>query len=147
METNLSMSVMWNLLVTCWFSIIKCAERAFNCLKFFLFICHVMIINSVFVICLSFGIVKNKLLYFFPIGSPISSHENKKDLIPFYQKIFMWRYILRNIVQCQIIFIRKNIIACLFSVHNTINLSRHEKVCLMRLRFERYLSKEESLET
>ena len=33
---------------------------------------------------------------------------------------------------------RKNIFACLFSVHNTISLSRHEQVCLMRLRFERY---------
>ena len=29
--------------------------------------------------------------------------------------------------------IRKNIFACLFSVHNTISLSRHEQVCLMRL--------------
>ena len=37
-------------------------------------------------------------------------------------------------------FIRKNIFACLFSVHNTISLSRHEQVCLMRLRFERYFS-------
>ena len=27
--------------------------------------------------------------------------------------------------------IRKNIFACLFSVHNTISLSRHEQVCLM----------------
>ena len=35
---------------------------------------------------------------------------------------------------------RKNIFACLFSVHNTIGLSRHEQACLMRLRFERYLS-------
>ena len=34
--------------------------------------------------------------------------------------------------------IRKNISACLFNVHNTISLSRHEQVCLMRLRFERY---------
>ena len=32
--------------------------------------------------------------------------------------------------------IRKNIFACLFSVHNTISLSRHEQVCLMRLRFD-----------
>ena len=38
------------------------------------------------------------------------------------------------------IYIRKNIFACLFSVHNTISLSRHEQVCLMRLRFERYFS-------
>ena len=29
---------------------------------------------------------------------------------------------------------------CLFSVHNTISLSRHEQVCLMRLCFERYFS-------
>ena len=27
--------------------------------------------------------------------------------------------------------IRKNIFACLFSVHNIISLSRHEQVCLM----------------
>ena len=37
--------------------------------------------------------------------------------------------------------IRKNIFACLFSVHNTISLSRHEQVCLMRLCFEKHLSK------
>ena len=36
--------------------------------------------------------------------------------------------------------IRKNIFNCLFSVHNNISLSRHEQVCLMRLRFERYFS-------
>ena len=36
--------------------------------------------------------------------------------------------------------IRKNIFACLFSVHNTISLSRHEQVCLIRLPFERYFS-------
>ena len=36
--------------------------------------------------------------------------------------------------------IRKNIFACLFGVHNTISLSRHEQVCLIRLRFERYFS-------
>ena len=29
--------------------------------------------------------------------------------------------------------IGKNIYACLFSVHNTISLSRHEQVCLIRL--------------
>ena len=33
--------------------------------------------------------------------------------------------------------LRKNIFACLLSVHNTISLSRHEQVCLSRLRFER----------
>ena len=36
--------------------------------------------------------------------------------------------------------IRKNVFACLFSVDNTIKLSRHEKVCLIRLRFWRYFS-------
>ena len=36
--------------------------------------------------------------------------------------------------------VRKNIFACLFSVLNTINLSRHEQVCLIRLCFERYFS-------
>ena len=36
--------------------------------------------------------------------------------------------------------IRKNIFACRFSVYNTTNLPRHEQVCLMRVRFERYLS-------
>ena len=35
---------------------------------------------------------------------------------------------------------RKNIFACLFSIHNTISLSRHEQVCLRGLRFERYYS-------
>ena len=30
--------------------------------------------------------------------------------------------------------------ACLFSVHNTISLSRHEQVFLIRLRFQRYFS-------
>ena len=35
---------------------------------------------------------------------------------------------------------RTNIFPCLFSVHNTISLSRHEQVCLMRRRFERYFS-------
>ena len=34
----------------------------------------------------------------------------------------------------------KKIFACLFSVHNTIILLHHEQVCLIRLRFERYLS-------
>ena len=34
--------------------------------------------------------------------------------------------------------IRKNISACLFSVHKYKRLSYYEQVCLMRLRFERY---------
>ena len=36
--------------------------------------------------------------------------------------------------------IRKNIFACLFSVLNTIRLSRYEQVCLIGLRFGRYFS-------
>ena len=36
--------------------------------------------------------------------------------------------------------IRKNIFACLFSVHNTVSLSRHEQACLIWLRFETYFS-------
>ena len=36
--------------------------------------------------------------------------------------------------------LRKNICTCLFSVHNTVSLSRHEQVCLIKLRFERYFS-------
>ena len=36
--------------------------------------------------------------------------------------------------------IRKNIFACLFSVHNTISLSRHEQTYLIRLLFERFFS-------
>ena len=36
--------------------------------------------------------------------------------------------------------LRKNTLACLFSVHDTLSLSGHEQVCLMRLRFERYFS-------
>ena len=40
----------------------------------------------------------------------------------------------------KIINLCKNIFDCLLSVHNTISLSRHERVCLMRLRFERYFS-------
>ena len=34
----------------------------------------------------------------------------------------------------------ENIFVCLFSVHNTMGLSRHEQVCLIRLRIERYFS-------
>ena len=36
--------------------------------------------------------------------------------------------------------IHKNIFACLFSGHNTISLTLHEQVCLIRIRFERYFS-------
>ena len=36
--------------------------------------------------------------------------------------------------------IRKDIFACLFSIHNTISLSCHELVCLSELRLEKYFS-------
>ena len=36
--------------------------------------------------------------------------------------------------------IRENMFACLFSVNNTISLSRHEEVCFIMLCFERYSS-------
>ena len=36
--------------------------------------------------------------------------------------------------------IHKDILACLFSIHNAISLSCHEQVCLSGLRFERYFS-------
>ena len=39
-----------------------------------------------------------------------------------------------------VIDIRKNIFVCLFSVHKTISLSRHEQVCLIRLHFQIYFS-------
>ena len=32
----------------------------------------------------------------------------------------------------------KNLFPCLFSVHNTVSLSCHEQVCLIRLHFEKY---------
>ena len=56
---------------------------------------------------------------------------------------------LKNDVIKSLIFLRpperhqatcKNIFTCLFSVHNTISLSRHEQVCLIRLLFERFFS-------
>ena len=36
--------------------------------------------------------------------------------------------------------VSKGIFACPFSSHYTISLSRHEQACLLRLRFERYIS-------
>ena len=39
-----------------------------------------------------------------------------------------------------LVFMHKNIFACLFNVLNTIRLSRHEQVCLIRPRFKRYCS-------
>ena len=53
---------------------------------------------------------------------------------------YAWVIPLKDKKKTLQLLIRKNIFACLFSVHNTISLSRHEQVCLMRLRFERYFS-------
>ena len=47
---------------------------------------------------------------------------------------------ITNIYRIQAYDIRKNIFACLFSIHNTISLSCHDQVCLSKLRFERYFS-------
>ena len=51
-----------------------------------------------------------------------------------------WRKMMIYLTRKKMIYIRKNIFTCLFSVHNAISLSRHEQVCLIRLRFERYFS-------
>ena len=48
-------------------------------------------------------------------------------------KNYVKRY---QVTQQNLINTRKNSFACLFSVHNTISLLRHQ-VCLTRLRFER----------
>ena len=37
------------------------------------------------------------------------------------------------------------IFACLFSIHNTISLSRHKQVCLSELCFERYFSHHQAM--
>ena len=65
------------------------------------------------------------------------------SLLSNIEKIFeklMYKRLYTFLNNNNFIYIRKNIFACLFSVHNTISLSRHEQVCLMRLRFERYFS-------
>ena len=55
--------------------------------------------------------------------------ELKKKLKNDFEKVFF--KLISNVY--------KNIFASLFSVHNIISLSRHNQLCLMRLRFERYL--------
>ena len=51
---------------------------------------------------------------------------------------------ISRLFQTSILIIRGNnyiyIFTSLFSVHNTVSLSRHEQVCLIRLRFEGYFS-------
>ena len=53
------------------------------------------------------------------------------------------QHILKFFLQTNLfdrVFLHKNVYACLISIHNTVSLSRHEQVCLSRLRFERYFS-------
>ena len=61
----------------------------------------------------------------------ISEDEHLAPLI--FKKMF---YLL---LKCEKV-IHKIIFACLFSIHNTISLSRHEQECLHGLCFERYFS-------
>ena len=56
------------------------------------------------------------------------------------KKITKLLLMLLLLLKIEILNIRKNIFACLCSVHNTISLSCHEQKCLMRLHFERYFS-------
>ena len=71
--------------------------------------------------------------------SKIYTNNSSKELINEIKKLVKNLYKNKQITK-QVYNIRKNIFACLFSVHNTISLSRHEQVCIMRLRFERYFS-------
>ena len=50
------------------------------------------------------------------------------------KELLSWTYVLKKTLwrKKNNIFICKNIFACLFSIHNTISLSRHEQVCLSR---------------
>ena len=78
-----------------------------------------------------------------------------------YRVLFMWFYLLfildpiylkvhassrksANIFSIAVRIFRslyvKTFLLCLFSIHNTISLSRHEQVRLRKLRFERYFS-------
>ena len=78
------------------------------------------------------------------------NHIHKKGLYFCYNFIFFFltcfffflnpplsfKMLLRGLAQWSNI--RKDITACLFSIHNTISLSCHEQVCLSELRCERY---------
>ena len=61
--------------------------------------------------------------------------------------MFLWScYVMYSLFKVAVVYrldcngLRKNIFACLFSVHNAVSLLRHEQVCLTRLCFERYFS-------
>ena len=64
----------------------------------------------------------------------LKSDENKLDILKLKNLTFNSSNLKSKVD------IRKNISACLFSVHNAISLSCHEQVCLIRLPFERYFS-------
>ena len=63
--------------------------------------------------------------------------KNQKELMEstfaLYELILQGIYIWHKVGQ-------KDVFACLFSVHNTISLSSHEKLWLIRLRLQRYFS-------
>ena len=62
------------------------------------------------------------------------------DLPPYWITIWLIDLWCELTNQVCYFYIRKNIFSCLFSIHNTINLSHREQVCLTRLRFEGYFS-------
>ena len=78
-------------------------------------------------------------LYFAPIDSTFGISTFKIDKI-FVSILKDFTFNEYNVKVC------KNAFAYLLIVHNTLSLSRHEQVSLMRLRFERYLSHHQAIE-
>ena len=54
------------------------------------------------------------------------------------KNVFLYGMEKYHFIMKALFIVGENIFAGLCSVHNTISLSRHEQVCLIRLRFERY---------
>ena len=58
--------------------------------------------------------------------------------------VVMAEFMLYSLIELSIQDNRKTVMCLIFayllSVHDTISLSRHEQVCLIRLHFERYFS-------
>ena len=78
------------------------------------------------------------ILFFLLEGFKVNKNQRKRSLIlqhSFAQKTHSFCEL--QLTQHQKNYIHKNVFSSLFSVHNTIRSSRHEKVCLMKLRFER----------
>ena len=65
--------------------------------------------------------------------------------IYFYIYIYIYFKIKQLQIQILVMSIHKDIFACLFSIHNTISVSCHEKVCLNGLRFESVMHQQNSL--